>query len=305
MLRLPLGRDHLSDDDIGDASPAETPSSAALVPPASPSTETGGSEVVLLVEDDPDLRDWLRAVLSARYSVLEAEDGARALELATEQVPDLVLTDAMMPVMDGLALCKALRETPATSHLPVVMLSARAATDRRVEGLGHGADAYLRKPVHPDELLLQVRNLLDACARLRARYRKQVVLADDTPEQPSSDERLLTRVREAIHEHIDDPDFGVSELALAMAMSRRQLGRKLSALTGAPPSQLLREVRLQRARALLDQDTGTISEVAYAVGFRRPARFSEQFRAVCGVSPSEYKRDGITRTEAPGHEESG
>ena len=292
-LRLPLGRAHLSDDDIADPTapdPLSSPPAAPLSLPPTPAPQPAHPETILLVEDDPDLRGWLRQVLGTRYTVQEASDGAAALARVRDAPPDLVLTDAMMPGMDGLALCDALRADPDTRHLPVIMLSARAGAARRVEGLDHGVDAYLTKPVHPDELLLQVRNVLAARARLRARHRKQLVLADDSPALPSADERLLAQVREAIHAHMADPDFGVVELADAMHMSRRQLGRRLSALTGSPPSVLLRAVRLERARTLLEQDAGTIAEIGYAVGFRRPARFSEQFREAFGRSPTEHKR---------------
>ncbi len=291
-LRLPLGRDHLADEDVivGVEPPRPTaPVIPIVLPEAEDAAAATATATVLVVEDDEELRSWICQVLRARYTVLEAGDGGQGLQLARAHVPDVVLTDAVMPVMSGLELCRALRDDPATCHLPVVMLSARSEADRRVEGLASGVDAYLGKPFHPHELLLQLDNLLVARSRLRARHHRQLVMADDTPEQASVDDRFLAQVREAIHAHLPDEDFGVRGLADAVSLSRRQLGRKLDALIGQPPSTLIRQIRLQRARALLEQDAGSISEVAYAVGFRRPGRFSEQFKAEFGMTPTEFK----------------
>jgi signal transduction histidine kinase/DNA-binding response OmpR family regulator/ligand-binding sensor domain-containing protein len=293
LLCLPLGTDHLAPEDL--ARGLEPP----LLPAEDPvSTEPVSDTTVLVVEDDPDMRAWIRQVLSRHYAVVEAANGQEGLELARSHMPDLVLSDAMMPAMSGLELCAALRQDPATSHLPVVMLSARSATESRLEGLASGVDAYLSKPFHPDELLLQLSNLLAARARLQEQHRRHLVRVDETPEVASVEERFLTRVREAIRAHMSEEDFGVNELADAVHLSRRQLGRKLSALIGETPAALIRQLRLQRSRALLEQGYGSVSEVAYAVGYRRLASFSEQFRAEYGESPSDFRK-GLKEPSPP------
>jgi len=300
-LRLPLGCAHLEpadrvEPDDGEALPAAPPAPARAPgesPPAvAEADRSEGDTTVLVVEDDADMRGWLRQVLAPWHAVVEAADGEEGLELARSHMPDLVLTDAMMPGMNGSELCAALRDDPATSHLPVVMLSARRATDSRIEGLASGADAYLGKPFDPQELLLQLANLLEARRRLQVRHQQRLAMADHTPEVASAEDRFLAQVRDAVLANFSQEDFGVQGLSDAVFMSRRQLGRKLTALIGEPPSALIRRIRVQRGRALIEQGAGTLSEIAYTIGYRRPARFSEQFRAEFGMSPSEF-RDGL------------
>lgn len=264
----------------------ESPSVVDMVRTTPTSTT---SPLVLVVEDNADLRTYIRSHLAPSYAVIEAANGADALESALGQVPDLVLSDVMMPVMDGYTLCRRLREDPRTSHIPVVLLTARDDTPSRIDGLESGADDYLAKPFEPEELRVRVSNLIEQRRLLRARYSQAVlVLGANKVSLPKSEVDFLTLLKEAIHEHLADPDFGVDALSQLSGMSRSQLERKLAALVGESPGALLRRIRLERAAQLLLQEGAQVKTVAGAVGFRSVPHFSEAFRQAFGTVPSNY-----------------
>ncbi len=244
--------------------------------------------LVLLIEDNADVRAYLRTVLAPDYQLLEAENGAAGVALAGEHLPDLVLTDAMMPLLDGYGVCRALKQHERTSHIPVVLLTAKADLPSRLQGLDTGADAYLTKPFRRAELLAQLRNLVRGRQQLQAAYRR--ALADAPPPgPPTMEEVFLARVRQAIALALDDETLDVETLARTLALSRTQLHRKLKALTGQAPGDLIRLVRLTRAHALLAGGTATVAEVAYQVGYGNPANFSTSFSRHFGYAPSETR----------------
>ena len=267
---------------------------AAAEPPAVPAE----APLVLLIEDNADMRAYLRTVLAPDYHLLEAENGEAGLALAREHLPDLVLTDAMMPLLDGYGVCRALKQHERTSHIPVVLLTAKADLPSRLQGLDTGADAYLTKPFRREELLTQLRNLVQGRQQLQAAYRR--ALADAPPPgPPTMEEAFLARVRQAVEAALDDETFDVETLARTLALSRTQLHRKLKALTGQAPSDLIRLVRLTRAHALLAGGTATVAEVAYQVGYGNPANFSTSFSRHFGYAPSETRhRASIVLSES-------
>jgi signal transduction histidine kinase/DNA-binding response OmpR family regulator len=244
---------------------------------------------VLVVEDNADVRAYVRDGLGETHEVREAADGREGLEVARAVVPDLVVTDVMMPGMDGYAFCRTLKEDPVLDHIPVVMLTAKAEREHRIEGLEAGADAYLGKPFSRRELQVRVENLLADRRRLRKRFSDEVLVQPSEVDVPSADERFIERAREAVEEHMGDADFDVDAFAEAVGMSRRQLQRKLKAVADQTPSAFVRRIRLGRGAQLLAQDYGTVSEIAYEVGFGSPSYFTKCFRETFGTTPSRYE----------------
>ncbi len=275
-----------------DPSPAPLPTPAPPVPPGV-FDSFDDAPLVLLVEDNADVRAFLRSSLGEAYRILEAPNGEEGLRLAQQQVPDLVITDLMMPRMDGYQVCAALKGDERTSHVPVVMLTARADLDSKLHGLETGADAYLAKPFNQRELLAQVGNLIHLRRQLRERYGRNSVWQNPDPALPSMERAFLDRVRAAIETHLADEGFSVERLSDEVGLSRTQLHRKLSALLDQSPGDLIRLLRLRRAHELLAANVGTVAEVAYRVGFGNPANFSTSFSRHFGYAPSEVRRRAV------------
>jgi DNA-binding response OmpR family regulator len=244
--------------------------------------------LILVVEDNADLRHYMREHFGTGYRVLEASDGEAGLGRALEAVPDLVISDLMMPRMDGLELCRRLKTDQRTSHIPVILLTARAGGESRLEGLETGADDYLTKPFDPRELRVRVRNLIEGRQKLRQQFGRQVTLEPKAIAITSADEKFLARAVETVEAHLGNPDFSVERFEEAMTMSKLQLYRKLKALTDQSPSEFIRNLRLKRAAALLAARSGSVAEITYEVGFNNLSYFAKCFRAAYGVSPSEY-----------------
>ena len=266
----------------------ETSMVGAAAPPASQAVSED-TTIVLLVEDNADMRAYLRDHLTHDFEVVEAEDGKGGLAKAYALVPDLVLSDVMMPEMDGLALCQALKQDARTSHVPVVLLTAKADVESRISGFETGADAYLPKPFSAEELQVRVRSLIDQRRALRAKFsRTGRETVPSEPTLPPQEVAFLKQVQDVVEARLSDVSFGVEVLAGEVGMSQRQLLRKLRALTGETSSELIWRLRLERAAQLLRQNTGSVKEIAFATGFKHEASFSRSFRKVYGVSPSEY-----------------
>ncbi len=244
--------------------------------------------VVLVVEDNADLRAFVRGHLADRYRVVEAADGVAGLAAAREHGPDLVLSDVMMPEMDGVALTRALKADARLSDVPILLLTARADEASVLEGLDAGADDYLAKPFSPAELRARVDNAVAARRQMRERYSDEVVVGPSQVVVPSAEATFLESVRDAVEANLGDDSFGVERLAELVGLSRRQLGRRLKDALGTSPSAFIRELRLARAAQLLEQEAGTVAEVAYAVGYRDPEHFSKQFRKAYDATPSAY-----------------
>ena len=245
---------------------------------------------VLVIDDHPEVRAYIRRHLEPDYRVVEAADGAQGLELARSFVPDLVVSDVMMPGLDGNALFRRLREDPELELVPVVLLTAKASAESRIEGLRQGVDDYLVKPFDPRELRARVDNLIASRKRLLERLTPggspplRVSAIDVVP----ADQAFLARVQRVIEEHLGDPELTVEGLAEALACDRSYLLRRLRSLAGETPSGLIRSLRLQRAEQLLRAGAGAVSEIAYAVGFKSVAHFSNAFQERYGERPSAF-----------------
>ena len=240
---------------------------------------------VLIIDDNIDIRTYLRSVLSEKYNVSEAADGKAGLELARKIVPDIVLSDIMMPVMDGLAFCQQLKTDKAISHIPVILLTARSLDEQRAEGYEHGADAYLSKPFSLRLLLSRIDNLIESRKKLNQTWSKGV--DDDEIGNISNeiDKSFLKQLRKIIQENLANSDLSVEQIGDEIGLSRVQLYRKVKALTGYSPVEIVRKARLTRARHLLQTTERTVSEVAYAVGFSTPSYFSKCYKDEFGENP--------------------
>jgi len=246
------------------------------------------------------VRAYLRGHLESTYRVQEATDGKAGLERARATQPDLIISDVMMPEMDGYALCKAIKTDDALNHIPVILLTARASEESKVEGLETRADDYIYKPFRATELLTRAENLIELRRLLRKRYSREVVAVQATEAQVTSAESVfLERVQTIVEAEISNSLFGTDWLASEIGLSPRQLRRKLKDLTGLTTAGYIRALRLQRAAQLLEERTGTVSEVAYAVGFQDPKHFSKLFRQVFGVSPSAVRNGRQIATSKP------
>ena len=243
--------------------------------------------LLLIVEDNNDLRNFICETVQHLYQVIQAVNGKEGFEKAVIEIPDVIVSDVMMPVMDGFTMAEKLKRDERTSHIPVILLTAKAGQQHKLEGLQTGADDYLLKPFDAKELLTRIQNLINQRKLLRKKFAGDILLKPSEVSVNSADENFLTKVMEAIETNMQEDDFGVEQLAKAVAMSRSQLHRKLIALTGQSPSEVLRTTRLLRAKELLVKKAATPSEIAFKVGFNSHTYFSKCFKEEFGISPSE------------------
>lgn len=244
--------------------------------------------VVLIVEDHRDMRAYIAGRLGSDYALLESANGEEGWQQAVEQIPDLVICDLMMPRMDGYAFCRKLREDMRTSHIPVIMLTARADQASKIKGWETGVDAYLVKPFDARELKTLAGNLLEQRQKLRQQFSKTVWLEPQKITITPADARFLEQAKETIEQHLDETTFTVEGFQQCMTMSRMQLHRKLKALTGQSASEFMRTLRLLRAAALLKQHSDPVSQVAWQTGFNSLSYFTKCFKEQFGCTPSEY-----------------
>ena len=263
--------------------------------PASPLVIEQQRPQILLVEDNDELRGFLTSELAAQYRILQTTNGETGWQLTQSELPDIVISDVMMPRMDGYELTRLIKNQPSTDHILVILLTAKAAHQSRIEGLQEGADDYLSKPFHLDELHLRLRNLLSHQQKLRDHYRQQLA----QPDMPSPinlvQDAFLRRVYELLETHLSDPSLDVDWLADQLAMSRKTLYRKIHNLVHLAPNELIRQYRLRKAADLLR--TGhNASQTAYLVGFKTPSYFTIVFKEFYQKTPTEFAATGITKT---------
>lgn len=250
---------------------------------------------VLIVDDNDDMRRYLRTLLLNRYYVLEASDGQSGWKLARESVPDLIISDVMMPVMDGLTFCGKIKTEPLTSHIPVILLTARSTEQQQAEGLSQGADAYLTKPFSTEVLLAHIASLLANRQKLKKVFSAEKQQTNENQEQEEKlstpDKMFMDTLRQAILRNMSNTKLKMDDLGADMGISRVQLYRKVKAMTGMSPVELLKEMRLKRAMKLLKATDKTVAEVAYEVGFGTPGYFSSCFKKQYGKYPTDIKED--------------
>lgn len=228
--------------------------------------ELNAQNIVLVIEDNDDIRNFLKLTLEPTYRVFEAVDGESGIERAMELIPDIIICDVMMPGKDGFEVTKILKKQEKTSHVPIILLTAKAGVENRITGLETGADGYVPKPFSSDELHARVKNLISGRKKLKEKFSRSLLVKPETVSEPSMEEKFLMRVKKVVDEHLDDENFSVEELSKKVGMSRAQLHRKLIALTGVSASRFVRNYRLEHAYSLLQNKVGTVSEIAYRVG---------------------------------------
>ena len=295
---LPLGKEHLKPEEIIAETSAEE--FKPEIPPVviSEVIEDDGKvkeaarrkaiPIVLIVEDNRDMRSYLTDCLASEYRLIEAVDGEDGLKTSIDKIPDLIISDVMMPKMDGFQLCRRLKTDERTSHIPIILLTARAATADKIGGLELGADDYLIKPFDTKELLVRVKNLIQQRRLLRKKFSQQISFVPEEIATTPVDVSFLQKAKDLVEVHIADEDFRVELLAKNIGMSRSQLHRKLRALTDHSTSEFIRTLRLQQAAYLLQQRRFSVTEVAFEVGFNNPSYFAACFRKQFGKLPSEY-----------------
>jgi ligand-binding sensor domain-containing protein/signal transduction histidine kinase/CheY-like chemotaxis protein/AraC-like DNA-binding protein len=254
------------------------------------SKEGSGDDKVtlLIVEDNREIRDFIRQSLRPFYHIIEAEDGEKGAQLAFEKIPDIIVSDVMMPVMDGLELCRVLKTDARTSHIPIILLTARSGNIHEVSGLKTGAEAYITKPFSIDVLQLNINNLLALQANMRRKFSQQITLQPTNVLIESTDEEFLNKIMLIIENNFSVDDFNVNILAAEVGMSTPILYKKIKALTGMTVNNFIKSVRLKRAAQLLKQNAYTVYEVAYMVGFNDSKYFSKEFAKQFGRTPSDY-----------------
>ena len=253
-------------------------------------SESGDKDIILIVEDNTDLRAYIREQTKNDYIIIEASEGEEGLLKARNEIPDLIITDVMMPKTDGYKFSKQIRRDEKTSHIPIIMLTAKAGLDDKIKGLETGVDDYLTKPFSSEELKVRIKNLIIQRKELRKRFSLATVIKPSEVSVISADREFFQKTIKIIESHFEDEKFNIEKLAGELSMSISQLNRKLNALIDQPAGQLIRSLRLQRAADLLKQNAGSVAEICYKVGFNDQGYFSRSFKKQFGCSPSEYKK---------------
>ncbi len=306
-LRLPFGQQHLRPEDIQPEEPSTDSATGegelfaedepATLPPA---PVPAGPPRLLVVEDNDEVRQYLTQLFEADYTVLTAEDGLVGWEKALAQLPDLIISDVMMPRSDGLELCQRLKQHPKTSHIPILLLTARTAETHELEGLGTGADDYVSKPFNPTLLHAKADALLRNRRKLHEFYQRHILLQPTEIVVADADREFLEQAMSTVERHLGDGEFSVQVLAREMAMSQSVFYRRIKSITGQTAVEFIRDVRLKRAAQLLAQTTMRVSEIAFEVGIEDAKYFRKAFQKIYSLTPSEYaKQHRIGRTAAP------
>lgn len=252
--------------------------------------ETDNSLTLLIIDDEPEIRDFVASIFKPNYTVIQAENGSIGIENAIEHVPDLVISDVMMPEADGLTVARTLKLDERTSHIPIILLTAKADEQFEIEGLETGVDDYIAKPFSVEKLKIKVKNLLNSRHQLRERYAKDFKIAAHTISVCSAEEEFMKRLKEVLDQNLTNPDFGSQQLVKEMCMSRMQLHRKLKAVFGYSASEFLKSQRLVMAADLLKTSSINISQIGYSVGFNDHAYFSKSFKEQFGCTPSQFAK---------------
>lgn len=263
-----------------------------------PINEKNKKDTILLIDDNDDFLHFMRDTLKSRYSVLEASNGKEAWSIIVELFPDIIISDVMMPEMDGYELCKKVKNDIRTSHIPLILLTAHSAEEQELHGLETGADDYITKPFNLDILLLRIQKMLELRSLRQDKFKKQIEIEPSEITITPLDEKLIKNAIKCVEENIGDSNFSVEKMSKVLGISRVHLYKKMVSVTGKTPIEFIRLIRLKRAAQLLRESQLNISEVAYQVGFNNPKNFSKYFKEEFGQLPSHYQKRSI-----PGHDE--
>lgn len=294
---FPLGKDHLKSSEYRLATNTETSSNLndqnivdfETTNNVLKSFQLENKKTILIVEDNIELRNYLKSKLRADYIVVEAENGIAGLQIALKGIPDLIITDVIMPEMDGFEFCKKIKDDLKTSHIPVLMLTAKAMSSEKVKGIDSGADAYLTKPFEMKVLRSYLKRLIENRQKFLEKNindKNKITLLENTT---SIDKTFMQKVLDYVNENIGEADLNVEHLADDMSLSRSQLYRKIKAITGITANELIRKIRLERAKQMIEQGSESISEIGFKVGFSSPSYFSKCFKNEFGILPTDFK----------------
>ncbi len=247
--------------------------------------------LLLIVEDNPDVRNYISDIMRKEYKIVEAVNGEEGLSKSFELMPEIIISDVMMPKMDGFQLCNRIKSDSRTSHIPIILLTAKATLNDKVEGFESGADSYIMKPFDAAELRARIKNLLQQRQRLHEYFRAHGLIEVEENGITPVDQKFLQNAASIINEHISDPSFDVEKFAEKLAVSRSLLHKKLTALTGESPGELIKRFRLNKAAKMLELKSGNITEIAFQVGFNDASYFTLCFRRQFGMSPSQYHKN--------------
>lgn len=294
-VRLPLGNAHLSEADIVGI---EKDLTEEIIDEQIVNGESSGlisgvlqdesPPLLLIVEDNVDVRNYVRSYLDDKYKCYEAVDGEAGLELALDIIPDLIISDVMMPKMDGVEFCHQIKTDERTSHIPVILLTAMADLQSKLDGLETGADEYLTKPFEAEELLVRIKNLIEQRELLRRRFQQDHRLIPDGLNLSSTDEQFLDKAKSIVCDNFQNFDFSVEQFSAEIFMSRQHLNRKLKAVTGRTSLEFIKLLRLKSAAQLLRNSQGSVTEVAFTVGFKHPSQFTKAFQQEYGKTPKAF-----------------
>jgi len=304
-ITLPLGREAFQDDEIGERKADEIPLTVDIYDLEHGTDERKESRAedrkhkgkILLVEDNAEMRKHIADLLRESYQILEAENGMRALAICSDHSPDLILSDVRMPEMDGLELCRRIKSDQNLSHIPVLLLTAKARDEDRLEGVHEGADAFITKPFENELLRATIRNLLESRLKMKEKYSRSVVVEPTEISITSVDEKFLKKAISIVEENIANPDYSVDTFSKDIGMSRSNLHRKFVGLTGHSPSGFIRTLRMKRAALLLTKGQLTVSEILFEVGIKSRSYFTKSFKEQFGCSPTDFVRNSKENTE--------
>lgn len=287
-LKIPIGRTSFTDDEIDLAQMEVSKANVLFNGDQQFAAVDKSKKIILLVEDNQDLRTFTKTLFEDKYKVIEAENGTIGIQKAFHYIPDIIVSDIMMPETDGIVLCTTLKEDERTSHIPIILLTAKTGEENELIGLKTGADAYMLKPYTPDKIIIWVEKLIESRIKLQKRYQQNVLLKPKEIAFTSADEKFFKRLQQVLDEHLFDPEFNAISFSSAIGMSRMQLHRKLNALTGLSTTAFITSQRLKSALLLLQKNNSQVAEVAYATGFGTPSYFIKCFKKAYGNTPSKY-----------------
>jgi len=291
-LRLPIQKE-APKGNVGELANESRSTVSDIVEASAFGTEEDYNETLplaLLVEDNEDVLSYLEICLQGKYRIQKARNGLQGIQLAIEMIPDIIVSDVMMPEKDGYEVVERLKKDERTSHIPIILLTAKADLESRLEGLERGADAYLSKPFEKKELEVRLRKLIEVRQKLTSRYGSLDPVG--TPETPAEiqEDAFLKKLRSLVEANLESEEFGIGELCKELAVSRTQLHRKLKSLTNKSTSQVIRAIRMQEAKKLLLNSSLNISEIGYAVGYCNPSHFTQEFTKEFGEAPSFFRK---------------
>ena len=306
IIRLPLGNKHLRPEEV-DNNEQKVTVAVPTVPVISPIIENEEEKKVrvktkyrvLIVEDDEEIRNYIAKEFGDKFHIMESRNGKEALEQIFKKTPDLVISDIMMPEMDGLTLCRKIKQNVNLNHIPVILLTAKTREEDNLEGLNTGADAYIMKPFNIEILQKTVENLINTRQQLRKVFTGQQNLENKVQklEVKSPDEKLMERIMKVINENIGNPNLTIETITTEVGISRVHLHRKLKELTNQTTRDFIRNIRLKEAARLLSEKQHTISEIAMLTGFTDPNNFSTTFKELYGMPPSMYMKEQLSKKE--------